>query len=112
MDKQTSAEKNRVRKEFWRAHIESWKKSGLSQIDYCKENNLSRHRFTYWKGKGNKKPVPIKFIPVLQKASSSFRIKDSKSPLKVIIGERYCIEVGDGFSPDTLTRLMYTLEKM
>ena len=112
MDKQTRVEKNREKRKYWQSHIEAWKQSGLSQIDYCRENNLSRHRFTYWKCKGDKKSESIRFIPVLPKPIlSSFSIANT-APLKVIIGERYRIEIGDGFSPDTLLRLMGTLEKL
>lgn len=112
MDKQTRSEKNREKKKYWRSHIGAWKKSGLSQIDYCKRNNLSRHRFTYWKNRDNKKPTPMTFIPVLSKASPPSFLSNNIAPLKILIGDQYRIEIGDGFSPDTLTRLMDTLERM
>lgn len=112
MDKQPRSEKNRKKKEYWTSHIKEWKKSGLSQIDYCKQNNLSRHRFTYWKCKGDKKSKSMTFIPVLHKPSPTLPIINSTAQLKVLIGDQYRIEIGDGFSPDTLSRLMYTLERM
>jgi hypothetical protein len=112
MDKQTRAEKSREKGEYWNSHIEAWKKSGLSQVDYCRENNLSRHRFTYWKCKGDKESEFLRFVPVLPKPIlSPFSIANT-APLKVIIGERYRIEIGDGFSPDTLLRLMGTLGRL
>ena len=112
MDKQTRAEKNREKREYWKSHIEAWKNSNLSQVEYCRQNDLSRHRFTYWKCKGDKKSEAIRFIPVIPKFPSSFRLKDSIAPLKVIIGDRYRIEIGDGFSSDTLLRLMGTLGRL
>ena len=112
MDKQTRSEKNKEKQEYWNSHIEAWKQSGLSQIDYCIQNDLSKHRFTYWKCKKHKESAPIKFVPVLPKPIlSSFSINDTV-PLKVIIGDRYRIEIGDGFSSDTLLRLMCTLERL
>lgn len=33
---------------MWRAHIEAWKKSGLSQPEFCMLNKLNKHTFQYW----------------------------------------------------------------
>ena len=33
----------------WLPHIEAWEKSGQSQSAYCREHNLVKTRFTYWK---------------------------------------------------------------
>jgi hypothetical protein len=112
MEKQTREEKNRKKAEYWRSHIEVWRKSGLSQIDYCRNNNLSRCRFTYWKCKDDKQSKPMTFIPVLHKPSKIPRTVKNTAPLKVLMGDRYRIEIGDGFTPETLSRLMYTLERM
>ena len=112
MDKRTRKEKNREKQEYWRSHIKAWEESGLSQVDYCRENNLSRHRFTYWKCKGDKKTVSMTFVPVLSKPSNQHSIMHNTAPLKVLIGDRYRVEVGDGFSPDTLSRLMEALKRI
>lgn len=112
MDKQARAEKKRLKQEYWRSHITGWKKSSLSQIDYCKQNNLSKHRFTYWKCKEHKKSAPISFIPVIQSPIRSTSSKNIIAPLKILFGDRYRIEIGDGFSSDTLSRLMDTLERI
>ena len=112
MDKRTREEKNRKKAEYWRLHIEGWRKSGLSQVDYCRSNDLSRHRFTYWKCKGDKKTKHTTFIPVLHKPSKITPIISNTAPLKVLIGDRYRIEIGDGFSSDTLSRLLHSLERM
>ena len=41
-------EQNAARAEVMRQHIASYKTSGLSVQQYCKDNNLSIHRFNYW----------------------------------------------------------------
>ena len=33
----------------WLSHVEAWEKSGQSQSAYCREHNLVKTRFTYWK---------------------------------------------------------------
>ena len=36
---------------YWKQQIQTWKLSGLSQAQFCKNNNLIYHRFVYWRGK-------------------------------------------------------------
>lgn len=110
MKDKRAREKNREKAAYWNAHIKGWKESGLKQIDYCIKNNLSRHRFTYWKSKDNKKSKPLKFIPVISRPATQSNIDTDTSPLKVLICDKYRIEVGDRFSRDTLSRLINTLE--
>ena len=33
------------------SHIEAWKSSGLTQVQYCQKNNIKSHIFTYYKSK-------------------------------------------------------------
>ena len=35
----------------WQPHIEAWQSSGKSQAAYCREHNLVKSRFSYWKHK-------------------------------------------------------------
>lgn len=54
----------------WRSHIDAWQRSGLSQAAYCREHELVKCRFTYWKNKlqqGHSSPAvrPASgFVPV------------------------------------------------
>ncbi len=99
----------RDKAEYWKGHIERWRESGKSQIDYCIKNNLSRHRFTYWKCKGNNKEVsPVRFIPVVARPYNK-SIENKIEPIKVQVGGLFRIEVGEGFCGNTLTRLIKTL---
>ena len=36
---------------YWKQQVEAWKRSGLSQNQFCKTNELSYHRFVYWRSK-------------------------------------------------------------
>ena len=35
----------------WQPHIEAWEASGKSQAAYCREHDLAKSRFNYWKHK-------------------------------------------------------------
>jgi len=37
--------------EYWQGQINSWRTSGESQASFCKVQDLSYHRFTYWRRK-------------------------------------------------------------
>ena len=111
MEEKGIKDKNREKADFWGDHIKRWEESGMSQIDYCLEYNLSRHRFTYWKCKNNKKDNPVKFIPIVTRSTIS-SLHNSVEPLKVQVGDRYRIEVGEGFSGETLIRLINILSGM
>ena len=111
MAKLTRKERNREKQEFWSNHIKAWEKSNLSQIEYCKENSLSRHRFTYWKSKQTKKSKSITFMPVFEGPMPHLQKPNHDSaPLKLILEEKYRIEIGDGFSSTTLQKLIYSIE--
>ena len=36
---------------YWKGRIEAWKRSGESQSQFCQANDLSYHRFVYWRRK-------------------------------------------------------------
>ena len=52
--------RNEQKKIDWPAHIARWKESGLTQAEYCRQNELRLHAFGYWKRKyaGNESEGP------------------------------------------------------
>jgi len=112
MAEQTRKERNREKEQFWSTHMESWKESGLRQVDYCRQKDLSRTRFTYWKCKLTKKAGSVTFVQMPGKAIRSQRHPKNQGSLKLNINSTYQIEIGDGFSPDTLSTLIRTLGKI
>jgi hypothetical protein len=54
----------------WRQHIEDWRNSGLSQHAFCRDRELSYHKFHYWRKKltptpvGKKQPRSPALVPV------------------------------------------------
>ncbi|OHD07658.1 MAG: hypothetical protein A2Z98_11750 [Spirochaetes bacterium GWB1_27_13] len=36
---------------FWEEHINRWNKRGISQAEYCRNNNLNQNMFSKWKNK-------------------------------------------------------------
>ena len=58
MDSPSKPNKTR---EFWIEHVDTWSTSGLSQVEYCRQHNLSKGKFYNWKLKLKSKAI----IPVV-----------------------------------------------
>jgi hypothetical protein len=112
MAKQTREDQNREKKRVWTSRINAWKSSGLTQVEYCRQKELSKCQFTYWKCKLDKKEVPVKFVSIPGESVQSQVLRDNQAPIKLIIDSRYQIEIGDGFSPGTLSALICTLGRL
>lgn len=90
---------------YWKSHIDQWSDSGLSQIEYCRQKELSRYKFTYWKTKFKKKNLPLEFVQVSQVSQIMHR-----TDLKLNIDPDVQIEIPDGFSQVTLEQVLKTLK--
>ncbi len=61
-------ERNQARQAFWKTHLEQCSESGMTQREYCRQNDLIAHRFTYWKIKFKNKNLPVEFVQVSPEA--------------------------------------------
>ena len=61
---------------YWHNQIEAWQSSGQTQQAYCKTNELSYHRFGYWRRKFRQRSQEAQsrkgsgFVPVTPSATS------------------------------------------
>jgi len=92
---------------YWQAQVSSWRRSGLSQAQFCRDHNLKVRDFGYWKRKFSQSSSAVSFVPL--------RVKSSPSPsssLGLVLDSGLCIEVREGFSPGTLRDLIHTLREL
>lgn len=62
----------RTQAAYWEPYVTEWRHSGLSQIQYCTQNDLSLHRFRYWRQRLEKMASGINqnaIIPIFQTTS-------------------------------------------
>jgi hypothetical protein len=100
----------------WQAAIADFRRSGLTQPEFCRRRELPLHTFRrrlYARpdappasASASAKPdvrgfIPVKLIPDPPTVSSD--------PLVLILDGRHRIAVGTGFDPGTLRRLVDTL---
>jgi hypothetical protein len=102
------AEKRR----FWEDHLGKLEASGLSQAEYCRRNNLALKNLGYWKRRIKSRNPSVSFVelPALRQLPSS--LFPISSPLSLVIGGRFRVEIQRGFEHDTLEELIRTLERL
>jgi hypothetical protein len=86
---------------FWRHHVEQWQHSGLTQIDYCRQQDVSRDRFGYWK----KRLLSPQAREAATGAGPGFlrlQVASGGARVAVVLNERLRVEVQPGFDPATL----------
>ncbi len=96
---------------FWQVHIHAWKRSGLSQNDYCGRNQISSSQFGYWKKKLRQgSSPPVSFVPVSSAATElQTTSSGSNSGLTIFLGDSIKIGLTNDFIPATLVRVIATL---
>ena len=121
-DTDGTTKKKTSRRPFWQEHLQAWSKSGLTQADYCRQHQLSRAAFGWWKrqlqGKpkgrtGTKQPqsdrqTAVQFVEVQR--GPDVDTGSSSAVYEVLLSHGRAIRVGHEFDPDVLKRLIATVE--
>jgi hypothetical protein len=72
-------------------HLEHWRKSGLSQSAYCRENNLKLATFHYWKIQADKavNSTVAPFIPATVNSPSGILSVNTPSGLSMLRWDKH-----------------------
>lgn len=98
---------------FWQSHLDKWKRSGVRQAVYCRENNLKNRQFTYWKRKFLSDVIPVELVQVCTEPISIASVSsNSRASLHLTVNSSFVIEIRDGFSPSTLKQVLRTLQEV
>lgn len=108
MEKTASIE----RRKYWTGQVERWKESGLTQKEYCLREKISLERFGAWKRRleGENKSQTAGFVAVPPKIVSSALF--TAPALRLVVDERYRLEIPDSFSPATLEAVLQVLGRL
>jgi len=106
-----SKKANEKRAQLWKHHLEEWSRSGLTQVGYCRENHLRPNRLTYWKNKFKKQNLPVEFVQVPQVNITTATSSQFRDMLRLNVDSGFQIEIPDGFSQDTLNRVLHVLRQ-
>jgi len=90
------------KRQFWEEHIQVWQHSGLSQVEYCRRNNLKNHRWWYWQKRISQPcDTDVAFVPLHFSSS-----KISLTGISVVTPNGYRIECDNGVDFSKLRQLM------
>lgn len=103
------------KQQYWRNHISSWKRSGLTQREYCLEEEIAISTFSYWIrkfGEGSKNSKPSRFYPLaVRGVSTLLDAKKLHTGIRLsLCNDKYKIDLENEFSETTLKKLIVTLE--
>jgi len=96
----------------WLAHVRAQHQSGLNRAEYCRQHKISYHRLTYWHRKLSTPSSKTTLVPIVIERNKKGPVPVQSEPaaIKVTLPNKICIEIGDNFSPATLSKLLVTLE--
>lgn len=106
----------------WRGLINDFQRSGLTHAEFCRRRAISLHTFrkrlygqkALTPGLERKAepvpPEPTRFVPVTLTPNSDLVSVPRADPLTIILPGGWRIVVGEGFDPETLHRLIDTIE--
>lgn len=100
------------RESYWRAHVERFESSGLTQRAYCNRHGLSMSSLHRWRRLlANKRPSrSVEIVPIGQLLTKLPAPPPTCDALTLVAG-RYRVEIPDGFSPATLGAVLDLLER-
>ena len=105
---------------YWGGHISSWGESGLSHAEYCRRHNLAAHRLHCWVKKlgltrvrKDARPAAgLDLVEVKWDEAVAESAAPDFDPLRVLIGERFVIEVGGDFDQAVWEKLAAGLNQL
>jgi transposase len=124
-DTDGTTKKKTSRRPFWQQHLRAWSQSGLTQADYCRQHELSRAAFGWWKrqlqgkpkprkeSRGSKRPqrdrqTAVQFVEVQR--GPDVGTSTNAAVYEVLLPHGRAVRVGHDFDPDVLKRLIATVE--
>jgi hypothetical protein len=96
----------------WQRHVEAWRESGLSQADYCQQQELNRKTFSVWtrRVQGDfslDKDAPLELLPVQLEPSAPVVNTPASVMLRLANGVQ--LELSTAASPGWLAELLRCL---
>ena len=112
MEQLSRAEQLERKRTYWKQHIQSWQETGMTQSEYCREHNLKHHQMVYWKKRFLETETDVSFAALKMGDLLDISAGADRSPLCVVINDRFKIEVRAGFDPRLLRQLIFTLHAL
>lgn len=99
----------------WRAIIDEFRQSGLKQAVFCRQRDLSLQTFRKYLYGSRPVAVPapaVEFLPVATLSNTPQAPRHDPDPLVLILADGRRVAIAPGFDPQTLRRLVETIESL
>ena len=100
-------------RDFWQAPLEAWRESGLTQRAYCRRHELPEGDLSHWKHRLRKEQrrlsAKTQLVPIRVVKESAPGNVDQEGDLAWVFGSGLRLEIGNGFNPITLRRVLEVL---
>jgi len=106
-------ETRKYQRRDWPMHVKQWQASGLSQTEYCRQNNLNDRSFSNNKGKLINRVRTNSKTDKFIKIPSSQTIGDREvHEYEIILPGNIRIRTNNNFNPINLKNLIQTLTEL
>ena len=109
MEELSRAEQLEQKRTYWRQHIEHWQQTGLTQTEYCRQQNLKHHQLVYWKKRFLKTETNVSFVRLKLEDLPDISSELDQAPLCLVIDNHFKVEIRAGFDPQLLRQLIFAL---
>jgi len=109
MTEKSRQEENTEKRRYWKEHLDAWQISGLSQVEYCRQHDLSRFRFQYWKRRFE---GSVSMPALIEVPFASVMARKPYQALRLVVGDHYQIAVERDFDPMALRQLIGVLDRL
>ncbi len=96
-------------------HLQMWRESGQTQVEYCRVNNLGLKAFGYWlrKDHKNNNPAPLQLIPVTFNTHPAANpVEKNSTGLYFNFSDRARIEISRNFNRETFFQILSALARI
>jgi lambda repressor-like predicted transcriptional regulator len=92
---------------FWKRKHQEYRKSGLSRRDFSRQNGVNKSTLDYWFARISKEENKTALVEV-----KPTRIRVPDHSLRIVVADKYRIEVHRGFDPILFTEVVKALESL
>jgi hypothetical protein len=109
MHELSRAEQLEQKRSYWMQHIDSWQKTSLTQVEYCRQHNLKHHQLVYWKKRFLKTETNVSFVPLKLEDLLETPTRHDQASLTLVINNQFKVEIRAGFDAQLLRQLIFAL---
>lgn len=98
---------------YWQEQVDNWRKSGLSQAEFCRQVGISQRVLGYWKRKFKSRENSVEGQTVVA-VSIAHEDNPAKNPQPIIIHAWHGLrlEVPVDFATESLEKIIHVLGRM